>query len=72
MKIDKIIGALLFIAGGLWLIFSKNADESDFLYCFDGKNKESKSWRTFKRVVIGLVLLISGGGLLLEGVLNQP
>lgn len=70
MKTNEIITGLLFISAGSWLIFSKSADEFDLLYLLDGKYKESKKWRTFKRIVIGLILLTGGGSFLLKGVLN--
>lgn len=57
--LDKLIG-LIFCLIGLFFIFDKRIEKFSFLYLFDGSWKESQRWRKWKRIILGIIILLTG------------
>lgn len=66
MPMSSILTCIGFLAVGLYLLFSKTFEEMDFFYMFDGKRKASQKWRKFKRVALGLGMVVTALSVLIK------
>ncbi len=56
---DKFLGVIICLIG-LVFIFDKRIEKIGFLYVFDGSWKESPRWLKWKRILIGIAIVLSG------------